>query len=236
MRRRDLAHLAALGFGVLAIPFDAIAGTRATVSEVERLYLQGQEQHDAGDYAGAAESWTQLLDMIPESKDTRVTRENVLINILWVSLQAARNTKGDERIEHLEGALRLVEAYRAELAAVHGPETKMAEALQERVSEIEAELRVAEADDEGDEGDEGGEDTYVGVCLQPLCLSVLPPSPRGCGNRRRHDTAWLGLLAVPLIVRRRREVLARVASRLPEDVARRLEASLDDDEDEDERR
>jgi hypothetical protein len=197
-------------------------------SEIERMYVEGQDRYVEGDYVGAAQQWTALLDALPESESNRVARESVLLNAMQAYIDAyrrVRNADGTRNVEHLHGAQRILDDYRGQLRDVHGEE--VAAAVQEKADELDGELAAAARLEEGD----------IGACLQPWCLSPCLealPQRRGCDGAGG-GMAVLGLFALPGVARRRRrDVLAQMSSRLPADVVQRLEAQLDADPEDDE--
>lgn len=115
--------------------------------EIERLYLEGQDHYAAKDFKGAAEAWTRLLNLMPESGTNQATRENVLINILTAHLDAyrrMRNEDGSRQIEHLREGKKTLDQYYADFKQVHGDRTAVSAAVQEKGDEIELELTKAE--------------------------------------------------------------------------------------------
>lgn len=198
-------------------------------AQVQEIYAQGQRLFEEGEYSGAAEAWTAMLTMLPEGEAHRLTRSSTVYNIVSARLLAFRRERTADGLQddrQLVAARDLLAAYRAEYEQSYGADA----ALDPRLIEISEELEAE------------GTDTWVGPCLSPPppclspCLSVIPPSQRGCGGGRRDDDdglAWLGLLALPAVGRRRRDALQRMSSRLPADVVQRLGAQLDDDDDDD---
>mgnify|MGYP002619580032 CR=1 FL=1 len=131
---------------VSASPASAHLGP-ANAQEIERLYLEGQDRYAAKDFKGAAESWTRLLNMMPESGTNQATRENVLINILAAHLDAyrrMRNDDGTRQIEHLREGKKTLDQYYSDFKQVHGDRTAVSAAVQEKGDELEQELNKAE--------------------------------------------------------------------------------------------
>lgn len=116
-------------------------------AEVERLYVEGQDKYAAKDFKGAADAWTRLLDMLPESGANQATRENVLINILQAHLDAyrrMRNDDGSKQIVHLREGKKTLDQYYAAFKNVHGDRVAVSAAVQEKGDELEQELTKAE--------------------------------------------------------------------------------------------
>lgn len=117
--------------------------------EVERLYLEGQERVEAKDYKGAADSWTRLLSLLPESGDNQAIRESVIINILDAHIKAHNqlvDDKGNKDIGHLKSGKTTLDQYYAEFKGVHGDRVAVSAAVQEKAAELEAALQQAERD------------------------------------------------------------------------------------------
>jgi hypothetical protein len=150
-RVRFVERVAALSVAatlvVTASPASAHFGP-ANASEIERLYLEGQDLFAANDLNGAADAWTRLLNLMPESGTNRATRENVLINILAAHLEAyrrMRNEDGSRPIENLRTGKETLDRYYADFKQVHGDRTAVSAAVQEKGDELERELAEAEA-------------------------------------------------------------------------------------------
>jgi hypothetical protein len=143
---RLAALVVAVALIVSASPASAHLGP-ASAQEIERLYLEGQDLFAANDFKGAANAWTRLLNMMPESGTNRATRENVLINILAAHLEAyrrMRNEDGSRPIEQLREGKATLDQYYADFKQVHGDRTAVGSAVQEKGDELEAELSEAE--------------------------------------------------------------------------------------------
>jgi hypothetical protein len=151
LRRARLGErLAALAVAttlvVSASPASAHLGP-ANAQEIERLYLEGQDLYGKKDFKGAAEAWTRLLNLMPESGTNQATRENVLINILAAHLDAyrrMRNEDGTRPIEHLREGKKTLDQYYADFKQIHGDRTAVSAAVQEKGDELEQELAKAE--------------------------------------------------------------------------------------------
>jgi len=116
-------------------------------SEIERLYVEGQDKYAEGDFAGAADAWTRLLDRLPEAQANRATRENVLLNVLQAHLDAYARTRrddGSKDIEHLRQAKTVLEGYFASFKQAYGDRAAVSAAVQEKADELERTLEEAE--------------------------------------------------------------------------------------------
>jgi hypothetical protein len=140
---RLLACTVALSFA--SAPMQVVAA--APDSEVERLYVEGQDKYAEGDFAGAADAWTRLLDRLPEAQSNRATRENVLLNVVQAHLDGyARNRKpdGTKDIEHLRSAKAVIEAYFTAFKKAYGDRAAVSAAVQEKSDELDRTLADAE--------------------------------------------------------------------------------------------
>jgi hypothetical protein len=236
--QRDRRTRVAGGIAAFATVVTLTGSVRAEAApgsayEIERLYLAGQDRYAARDFAGAAEEWTELLRLLPENEKNREIRENVLINVLQSHLDAyrrLRNDDGSRDVEHLHAAKRLFDAYVEDYRTTYGEEALLAAAVRDKGDEVDAALAEAAFEEPPPSCLAPCLGPYIGPCLEPL---PPPPMRRGCGGER-DDLALLGVLALPGIVRRRRkDVFAGLASRLPADVAERLRAKLAAEPDED---
>jgi hypothetical protein len=156
----------------------ALAGPPSPTSDVERLYVAGQDQYEARDYATAARTWTQLLEALPESEDNRAIRESVLINVLDAHLKAYElllDHEGKKDIEHLRDATETLKVYYATFEEAHGDRVAMSVAVREKVDEVEAELRAAERVLERER-------------VVPPALPPPPPPPPPRTPQREHGT------------------------------------------------
>lgn len=200
----------------------------AEQQEIERLYIEGQDLVAEGDFVGAAEAWTKLFALLPESPTNTATRENIVLNVIDAYLNAYNrlvDDAGEKQIEHLHRAREVIDAYRAEFAAAYGDGRAMSVAVTQKIDELDAALHRAEV------GPEYGclspcLQPCLSPCLQPLCLS--PVQERGCGSKDP-AAAFVVLGALGLGLRRRRDVIERVAGSLPADVVAKLRAKLDDE-------
>lgn len=140
---RLLAATVALSFATAPLlPVQA-----AQDSEIERLYVEGQDKYAADDFSGAAQAWTQLLDKLPEAQPNRATRENVLLNVLQAHLDGysrARNPDGSKDIEHLRDAKSVLDSYFASFKEAYGDNAAVSAAVQEKADELDRTLAAAE--------------------------------------------------------------------------------------------
>lgn len=140
---RLLACTLALSFASAPLQVHAAAPD----SEVERLYVEGQDKYAAGDFAGAADAWTRLLDRLPEAQSNRATRENVLLNVVQAHLDGYdRNRKDDgtKDIEQLRSAKQVTDTYFAAFKKAYGDRAAVSAAVQEKVDELDRKLADAE--------------------------------------------------------------------------------------------
>src|SRR5690606_10532450 len=120
-------------------------------SEVERLYLEGQERMDASDYRGAAESWTRLLALLPESGENQATRESIIINILDAYLKAYNgmvDEAGNKDIANLRAAKTTLDRYYSDFKAIHGDRVAVSDAVQEHAAVLERSLQRAQEEEQ----------------------------------------------------------------------------------------
>ncbi|MEX1366914.1 MAG: hypothetical protein AB1Z98_27555 [Nannocystaceae bacterium] len=147
--RRGLASrllAATVALSVSAAPL-LPAQAAAQDSEIERLYVEGQDKYAAGDFSGAASAWTQLLESYPESQPSRATRENVLLNVLQAHLDGyarTRNDDGTKDIEHLRSAKSVLDSYFASFKEAYGDNAAVSAAVQEKADELDRALERAE--------------------------------------------------------------------------------------------
>lgn len=195
-------------------------------SELERIYVEGQRLREEGEHEQAARTWAELLLLLPEEEEWKVIRENVVLNIIDASLEANRRydpSSGVDQEVLLDFAAEILADYTAKYTEAYGEGA----AVSAEIKEVEDKLQEAR-----DSLVAQCLSPIVGPCLQPClspCLSQLPP-PRGCGGESDNGLGMLGLLAVPVIARRRSDVLRAVADRLPADVAKKLGLHADDDD------
>ncbi len=146
---RILAATVAVSLGTFSPTVLAATTTTAMVqdSEVTRLFAEGQERYSNDDFAGAADSWSRLLEMLPEAQANKATRENVLLNITQAYLDAynrSRKNDGSKDIEHLRSGKKVLETYFAGYRKAYGDRAGVSQAVQEKSDELEEELRKAE--------------------------------------------------------------------------------------------
>lgn len=135
--------------------------------EIERLYVEGQDKYAEGDFAGAADAWTRLLERLPEAQNNRATRENVLLNVVQAHLDGyARNRKedGSKDIEMLRAGKQVLDTYFASFKKAYGDRAAVSTAVQEKADELERTLADAEKEasavpepDPQPDGDGGGD-------------------------------------------------------------------------------
>lgn len=137
-----------------AVPAQAVAAPNE--AEIERLYVEGQERLEAQDYTGAAESWTRLMTLLPESGDNQAVRESVIINVLDAHLKAYNqlvDARGNKDISHLRAGKQTLDQYYADFKQVHGDRKGVSAAVQDKAAELERVLANAEATQGGTQTD-----------------------------------------------------------------------------------
>lgn len=108
----------------------------AEESRLERLYFDGRARFSAADYAMAIDIWTVLLAELPPGDDTNAVRLDLLFNI---ALAHTRQYEIDDDPQHLKKALTLFRLY---------AERKPSEKLDQRISDLEAQLETLDPDPE----------------------------------------------------------------------------------------
>lgn len=138
-----LAGTIALSFAMAPVSVRAAAPD----SEIERLYVEGQDKYAEGDFAGAADAWTRLLDRMPEAQSSRATRENVLLNVVQAHLDGyarARKDDGSKDIGHLRSGKEVLDKYFTDFKTAYGDRAAVSAAVQEKADELERVLAEAE--------------------------------------------------------------------------------------------
>lgn len=210
----------------LGLPSLATAAAPASRAEIDSRFAEGKQRFQDKQYLEAAEIFTEVLGKIEEVLLNRPSRENVMSNILiayeW-AYRASGRGEDDKDVSLLDAGQRVLDGYRAELARVYPSHAEPSQSLVDAIARFEEARRIAH-----EAHDSPTEPVEVGPCLSPP-----PPPPivesKGCGSNDDSSIAWLGVLALPL-VRRRRGALERLAERLPPDVVQRLRARPDDDD------
>jgi hypothetical protein len=158
---RVLACTIASSFASAPLHVDAAAPN----PEIERLYVEGQDKYAEGDFAGAADAWTRLLDLLPEAQANRATRENVLLNVVQAHLDGYARTRkddGNKDIEMLRAGKQVLDTYFANFKKAYGDRAAVSTAVQEKADELESTLADAEKEaaavpePDPDLGDDGG--------------------------------------------------------------------------------
>jgi hypothetical protein len=140
---RVLAGAVALSFASAPLPAQAVAPDQ----EIERLYVEGQDKYAEGDFAGAADAWTRLLDRLPEAQANRATRENVLLNVVQAHLDGYARTRkadGSKDIELLRAGKQVLDDYFASFKKAYGDRAAVSTAVQEKADDLERLLADAE--------------------------------------------------------------------------------------------
>jgi hypothetical protein len=115
--------------------------------EIERLYVEGQDKYAEGDFAGAADAWTRLLQRLDEKQANRATRENVLLNVVQAHLDGYARTRKDDGtkdIELLRAGKQVLDAYFASFKQAYGDRAAVSAAVQEKADELDRALADAE--------------------------------------------------------------------------------------------
>jgi hypothetical protein len=171
-----------------AVP--ARAMTAPDSNEIERLYNEGSDRNAAKNYSGAAESWTELLVLLPEQSANQSTRENVLLNVLDAYMNAyngMRKSDNTKDIQHLRNAQRVLEQYLGAFQSAYGRGKGVSSAVQQKANELDELLKKAEEESRATptvvdgpkttpSGDDGGEDNPP-----PPPPIQLPPENNGIG-------------------------------------------------------
>ena len=204
----------------------------ATVS-VQSRFEEGKQHFEEKRYLEAAEVFTEVLGRVDEELLNRPTRENVMRNVLiayeW-AYRSSTDDQGSKDVTVLDAGQRVLDEYRAELQRVYPSHPTPSDSLAEAIGRYEEARRIAhEAHGPSQAQAQAEPETeVVGPCLSPP-----PPEPtahgKGCGGDGDSSVAWLGMIALP-VVRRRRRALERVADRLPPDVVQRLRQRTGEDE------
>ena len=162
---------ATVAFSFAAAPIDVQAAT-AQDSEIERLYVEGQDKYASGDFAGAADAWTRLLERLPEAQSNRATRENVLLNVLQARLDGYARTRkddGSKDIDHLRKAKNVLDSYFAGFKSAYGDRAAVSAAVQEKADELDRTLEEAEKE-------------AAAASAQPEPEPEPEPGPQGTNN------------------------------------------------------
>lgn len=177
-------------------------------TEIERLYIEGQERYSGGDFSGAADSWTRLLEKLPEAQANKATRENVLLNITQAYLDAynrSRRDDGSKDIENLRNGKGVLDKYYADYNRAYGDRAGVSQAVQEKSDELEQELRKAEEDAKAREAKAAGGDptapdpnatTPDPNATQQPTEKVIVLKPQNAGNGLIVGGAVVGVLGI----------------------------------------
>jgi hypothetical protein len=173
---------------VTAVPARASAAPDS--NEIERLYNEGSQRNAVKNYSGAAESWTELLILLPEQSANQSTRESVLLNVLEAYMNAyngMRNADNTKDIQHLRKAQRVLEQYLGAFQSAYGRGKGVSSAVQQAANELDELLKKAEEEsrvpvtpvDDGKTTPPG--DRGVVDDPPPPPPIVLPPENNGIG-------------------------------------------------------
>jgi len=188
MLARALSLVVAGALALGAVPAHASAAPDA--NEIERLYNEGSDRNAAKNYSGAAESWTELLILLPENSANQSTRESVLLNVLDAYMNAyngMRKADGGKDITHLRNGKRVLEQYLGAFQSAYGKKG-VSSAVQERANTLDTMLEKAEEENRAsptpvpDDGPKTGPTTTGPVDDQPPPPPIqLPPERNGIG-------------------------------------------------------
>lgn len=146
-RRSHRLWAAVLATALVVATAPAQAAMAPNEAEIERLYVEGQQQLEAQDYTGAADSWTRLLELLPESGDNQAVRESVIINILDAHLKAYNqlvDESGNKDAAHLRSGKQTLDRYYSDFKRIHGDRKGVSAAVQDKAEELERTLAKAE--------------------------------------------------------------------------------------------
>lgn len=129
------------------MPATALAAVTAAMApdqkEIERIYLEGQSRLEDNDFKAAADSFTNLLNLVPESGDTQALRETFILNAMEARLRAYRQGAGEKEIEQLHKGKESLDQYYADFKSTHGDRTAVSQAVTKKAAELEEELERA---------------------------------------------------------------------------------------------
>jgi hypothetical protein len=172
-----------------AVP--ARAMTAPDSNEIERLYNEGSDRNAAKNYSGAAESWTELLVLLPEQSANQSTRENVLLNVLDAYMNAyngMRKSDNTKDIQHLRNAQRVLEQYLGAFQSAYGRGKGVSSAVQQKANELDELMKKAEEESrtpapavDGPKKPAGGDDDDDDDNPPPPPPIQLPPENNGIG-------------------------------------------------------
>jgi len=184
------------------------AGPEIPPSEIERLYVEGQEKYDNGEFAAAADAWTRLLNGLSESQANKATREMVLLNVLQADIDAYNRTRkgdGSKDVELLRSGKKTLDEYYTGFRRAYGDLAAVSAAVQEKGDELEQLLSDVDTagDDSADDGpaeedsgdDESGEDGADDGPLPP----PPPPQPSDAGTGLIIGGAVAGSIGVGML-------------------------------------
>jgi hypothetical protein len=141
---------AALACTLAAAGTPARAAAAPDANEIERLYNEGSSRNANKNYSGAAESWTELLELMQENSANQSTRENVLLNVLdaymnaYNGMRKADNTKD---IQHLRNAQSVLTKYLGAWQSAYGRGKGVSSAVQEKANALDEMIKKAEEED-----------------------------------------------------------------------------------------
>lgn len=191
LARRAATLLVACTVATAALPAQAANRAAPDAAEVERLYIEGQDRNEQGDYQGAADSWTRLLSQLPESAANKAVRENLIINILEARINAYKRLVGDDGVKditHLEKGKETLDAYYTDFSGVHGDRVAINAQVQEKADELERLLEEARKEQEAraaaaqTDTETQADEPKPKVVVDPSNVSQLPPADDDAGK------------------------------------------------------
>src|SRR5688572_25677361 len=195
---------AALAIAMVTAPQPVSA---AGPSEIERLYVEGQERYGSGDFAGAADSWTRLLENLPEAQANKATRENVLLNAVQACIDAynrSRKEDGTKDIEHLRKGKAVLDKYYADYNRAYGDRAGVSQAVEEKTDDLDGELKKAEDEAAAASGttptDTPTDTPTTTPTDQPPEKKVIVLEPQNAGNGLIVGGSVVGALGIGALV------------------------------------
>jgi len=122
-------------------------GPELAQSEIDRLYGEGQDKYDAGDFASASETWVRILDNTREVRPRKATREMLLLSVLQADIDAYNRTPlgdGTKNVEYLRSAKKALDTYTTLYHRAYGELAALGPAVLEKSAELDKLLAAAE--------------------------------------------------------------------------------------------
>lgn len=109
--------------------------------EAGRLYAQGQDKFDSGDFVAAADDWTLALQQLPEDEQNRAIRETIVLSTVTAHREAYKKTQD---LEQLRKAKTLLERYRFRFEKAYGEGARPSETVMTALDQVNDDLGKAE--------------------------------------------------------------------------------------------